>query len=131
MIRRPPRSTLFPYTTLFRSHRFVGGPGGPGDLGERIGRRDGEARERVARAVEALRSLGDAVVPRIPRHFDGRRASPQLLEAAAVLLADRADALEGAVRGLGPAAGRPTEPRAVRRHRSGDEAQLQDRKSVV
>src|SRR5258708_25693119 len=22
MIRRPPRSTLFPYTTLFRSHRF-------------------------------------------------------------------------------------------------------------
>src|SRR3712207_8629164 len=27
MIRRPPRSTLFPYTTLFRSHRVraVGG----------------------------------------------------------------------------------------------------------
>src|SRR2546426_3597240 len=23
MIRRPPRSTLFPYTTLFRSHRFI------------------------------------------------------------------------------------------------------------
>src|SRR6266404_7433022 len=23
MIRRPPRSTLFPYTTLFRSHTFV------------------------------------------------------------------------------------------------------------
>src|SRR2546422_7842842 len=28
MIRRPPRSTLFPYTTLFRSH-------GPDDLDER------------------------------------------------------------------------------------------------
>src|SRR5258708_28213105 len=27
MIRRPPRSTLFPYTTLFRSH--------PGGIGER------------------------------------------------------------------------------------------------
>src|SRR2546422_2916404 len=29
MIRRPPRSTLFPYTTLFRSHRALGkrGPG--------------------------------------------------------------------------------------------------------
>src|SRR2546422_1893980 len=27
MIRRPPRSTLFPYTTLFRSH-----PGGGADL---------------------------------------------------------------------------------------------------
>src|SRR3712207_7356402 len=24
MMRRPPRSTLFPYTTLFRSNRFVG-----------------------------------------------------------------------------------------------------------
>src|SRR2546426_9258152 len=29
MIRRPPRSTLFPYTTLFRSRRFD--RGGPGD----------------------------------------------------------------------------------------------------
>src|SRR3712207_8413134 len=28
MIRRPPRSTLFPYTTLFRS--FAPLPGGPG-----------------------------------------------------------------------------------------------------
>src|SRR5258708_10306336 len=28
MIRRPPRSTLFPYTTLFRS--CLGGGGGPG-----------------------------------------------------------------------------------------------------
>src|SRR3989449_2165456 len=25
MIRRPPRSTLFPYTTLFRSHLILGG----------------------------------------------------------------------------------------------------------
>src|SRR3712207_8754376 len=25
MIRRPPRSTLFPYTTLFRSHNLPGG----------------------------------------------------------------------------------------------------------
>src|SRR3712207_7067676 len=24
MIRRPPRSTLFPYTTLFRSHKAMG-----------------------------------------------------------------------------------------------------------
>src|SRR3712207_7543226 len=27
MIRRPPRSTLFPYTTLFRSDRNILGPG--------------------------------------------------------------------------------------------------------
>src|SRR3712207_7153828 len=28
MIRRPPRSTLFPYTTLFRSQQRPGQPGG-------------------------------------------------------------------------------------------------------
>src|SRR3712207_7797869 len=28
MIRRPPRSTLFPYTTLFRSEENLGGAGG-------------------------------------------------------------------------------------------------------
>src|SRR3712207_7240957 len=28
MIRRPPRSTLFPYTTLFRSRALVPGEGG-------------------------------------------------------------------------------------------------------
>src|SRR2546430_11480255 len=27
MIRRPPRSTLFPYTTLFRSMQWSAGPG--------------------------------------------------------------------------------------------------------
>src|SRR5438309_7565500 len=30
MIRRPPRSTLFPYTTLFRSHRGSGRRERPG-----------------------------------------------------------------------------------------------------
>src|SRR3989441_9541356 len=30
MIRRPPRSTLFPYTTLFRSHRRAQRPRLPG-----------------------------------------------------------------------------------------------------
>src|SRR2546427_6123374 len=34
MIRRPPRSTLFPYTTLFRSLH----PQGEGDLGARMQR---------------------------------------------------------------------------------------------
>src|SRR5260221_8358184 len=29
MIRRPPRSTLFPYTTLFRSERLLQGKGIP------------------------------------------------------------------------------------------------------
>src|SRR2546422_10396694 len=36
MIRRPPRSTLFPYTTLFRSQRIarqIDGEGGGGSAG--------------------------------------------------------------------------------------------------
>src|SRR3712207_7738397 len=41
MIRRPPRSTLFPYTTLFRSalEEPAGGDAGPGldDLGDVVG----------------------------------------------------------------------------------------------
>src|SRR3712207_8375236 len=32
MIRRPPRSTLFPYTTLFRSHAQWPGTGSAGTL---------------------------------------------------------------------------------------------------
>src|SRR2546425_6747740 len=44
MIRRPPRSTLFPYTTLFRS------------LSAAIGEHDGEAAARIGRRV--ARDLG-------------------------------------------------------------------------
>src|SRR2546430_13366295 len=40
MIRRPPRSTLFPYTTLFRSHRFEHRRGSRKNaLGHEMGRR--------------------------------------------------------------------------------------------
>src|SRR3712207_8064928 len=38
MIRRPPRSTLFPYTTLFRSGVADGVPGGAGGGGVGRGR---------------------------------------------------------------------------------------------
>src|SRR2546430_16342658 len=47
MIRRPPRSTLFPYTTLFRSGPGEpGGPGGPALLGNAAATGE-EARQRV------------------------------------------------------------------------------------
>src|SRR2546426_5939140 len=57
MIRRPPRSTLFPYTTLFRSDLAVGvvGIGLNGERGRRdeaaaVGRRlDGDGGRRVRR----------------------------------------------------------------------------------
>src|SRR3989442_10233430 len=47
MIRRPPRSTLFPYTTLFRSHA---------DL--RRVQVDGEVRDRVGQGGGALHRGG-------------------------------------------------------------------------
>src|SRR3712207_8083645 len=56
MIRRPPRSTLFPYTTLFRSHRGAGLVLGLGRRGAQV-RRDDGVREREQRAVGA-RLLG-------------------------------------------------------------------------
>src|SRR2546426_7610892 len=54
MIRRPPRSTLFPYTTLFRS------PPGQGSQAPRLdarraGRADGSSNFRLAARGEASR----------------------------------------------------------------------------
>src|SRR3712207_7572404 len=66
MIRRPPRSTLFPYTTLFRSeylHVLVGpGPQGAGPSGHLLvqqERLDAWADARVVRVAEA-HEPGDA-----------------------------------------------------------------------
>src|SRR2546422_8032062 len=41
MIRRPPRSTLFPYTTLFRSRLVLAGAGADGDGARRLDRHEG------------------------------------------------------------------------------------------
>src|SRR2546429_6548732 len=49
MIRRPPRSTLFPYTTLFRSP----GPDGDGERG-----RSRRLRDRRARGQRVVRPRG-------------------------------------------------------------------------
>src|SRR2546422_8174067 len=49
MIRRPPRSTLFPYTTLFRSRQQ-----------ERFDARDGAARERHIRRGRPLGDDGES-----------------------------------------------------------------------
>src|SRR5260221_6433736 len=72
MIRRPPRSTLFPYTTLFRSQRVeVGG------AGRRRHERDVDAREprqRIfhrAAPFRRVRLLGE-VRPLRLRLFDDR-----------------------------------------------------------
>src|SRR3989449_1629953 len=58
MIRRPPRSTLFPYTTLFRSpvHVFVGHAGG-GFVEQHHLRVERERRRDLERALAAVRQL--------------------------------------------------------------------------
>src|SRR5687767_15333101 len=55
MIRRPPRSTLFPYTTLFRSHQRLGA----GELDRLDGRRRRPRREGRRRR-RRRRRRGDA-----------------------------------------------------------------------
>src|SRR3712207_9573050 len=59
MIRRPPRSTLFPYTTLFRSHRARVHPG---------------LEDRVARPAQLL--------PRLLREVRSGLRPHHVLEAA-------------------------------------------------
>src|SRR3712207_7993913 len=72
MIRRPPRSTLFPYTTLFRSdtgRAASGVPGGVQDHPDRAGQPVEDARQVLAgAAAEVEQAAGRAVVPRA----DGR-----------------------------------------------------------
>src|SRR5260370_15416879 len=60
MIRRPPRSTLFPYTTLFRSHRLsaarlagwqpvsAAGRGIASELARRLGDADSRSEEHTS-----------------------------------------------------------------------------------
>src|SRR2546425_7646808 len=50
MIRRPPRSTLFPYTTLFRSRPHPERP----DAGQALGRAHVEIRPRHRQPGDAL-----------------------------------------------------------------------------
>src|SRR3712207_7206217 len=60
MIRRPPRSTLFPYTTLFRSHRHAveprGAQGGRVQQPQGAPRPRAQTRRRVGGAEELARA---------------------------------------------------------------------------
>src|SRR2546422_6619616 len=58
MIRRPPRSTLFPYTTLFRSSRETVVPAVRQTAGEPALELGGELRECLPVRVVLLRPLG-------------------------------------------------------------------------
>src|SRR5256886_8463480 len=55
MIRRPPRSTLFPYTTLFRSMIYTAGqiPTDPA-TGQVVGRSTAEQTDQVMKNLRAI-----------------------------------------------------------------------------
>src|ERR1039458_8456566 len=120
MIRRQPRSTLFPYTTLFRSRD---GPGGPGEvrggaeaLQGRAGRDQEESRGERARAGREVEGGGPpaARAPRLREHgyaFPGvdRARSDRRSDAPEVRVvrvdgrrADRPRPLRKGVPGLNP-----------------------------
>src|SRR2546423_14618695 len=65
MIRRPPRSTLFPYTTLFRSLRGTGRLAGTGVV-------DVEGVRHTAQHI-VVATGADPIVPPVPglRELDG------------------------------------------------------------
>src|SRR2546430_13624837 len=65
MIRRPPRSTLFPYTTLFRSHPH-----------EAIGHLCLHVARKLHRVVERLFAVFQSVFHRVANRF--RHLSPEL-----------------------------------------------------
>src|ERR1035441_3799642 len=87
MMRRPPRSTLFPYTTLFRSG--TRGEEAPGLVPRVAAGRPALAAERDRRTVSGLRRSGGAVGDRflqlrpapgsvgecLPRRGPGRRGT--------------------------------------------------------
>src|SRR2546426_11465989 len=76
MIRRPPRSTLFPYTTLFRSHaarevrrgcRDLAGPEPPGDLArDEIGEGPADVDADAASHVAPSTAPHPSTAPRVP-----------------------------------------------------------------
>src|SRR2546425_11769530 len=77
MIRRPPRSTLFPYTTLFRSLRFV--EVARRHLDDVLAARPREPEPVPPHGLDVLRPLADQrhVVPRLrqePTHHAVDRA---------------------------------------------------------
>src|SRR3989449_11431822 len=102
MIRRPPRSTLFPYTTLFRSvslrprlrarHRAEDDPGGPErpDVRRHFpvgpadggGRRDDPAGDRALHLSAALHGRG----PHGGRRPGGGKIGPQVARGASEAL---------------------------------------------
>src|SRR5258708_15394274 len=84
MIRRPPRSTLFPYTTLFRSQQ------------------DAQARN-LARVPQDLEDAGEQAARRIDRKSTRLNSSHQIISYAVFCLKKKNSPVLGEERGLASA----------------------------
>src|SRR2546425_2591921 len=71
MIRRPPRSTLFPYTTLFRSDR-------PRELGARFGDRGEDRLLLFGVALHRFDEVGDEVGAPLQLHLRSEEHTSEL-----------------------------------------------------
>src|SRR2546427_9454889 len=81
MIRRPPRSTLFPYTTLFRSHRFrQHGDGAAGRGCGSIGLRESDSGwNRLCHDVESRSDRDTLTTPRSEEHTSELQSQSNLV----------------------------------------------------
>src|SRR2546430_13657313 len=88
MIRRPPRSTLFPYTTLFRSTELLAASGG-GRLFHIVSRGERELleRRRSEEHTSELQSQSNLVCRLLPEKK--KRKAKRLLTVHALRRADR------------------------------------------
>src|SRR5258705_3590871 len=64
MIRRPPRSTLFPYTTLFRSHQLLECPQVSSGGDDRVGLDPAAVLQHDVAALEGAHREHDRDAPR-------------------------------------------------------------------
>src|SRR5690349_25100719 len=79
MSRHPPRTTLFPYTTLFRSGEGAGAAGGGG----RGGSGGGDPAERQARMMERFKSMSPDEQKQFIARMKDRGADTSAFEKAA------------------------------------------------
>src|SRR5438445_12737693 len=83
MIRRPPSSTLFPYTTLFRSDESARVPGGVGHRGHvavGIVTQSPHAAERIGGAHQLVRAWVVLEARRLPERVGAGEHEPLTVE---------------------------------------------------
>src|SRR2546429_6054306 len=101
MIRRPPRSTLFPYTTLFRSRTAPARAAPPASSGSRRSPRRSEKRRRARarRAVSTDRETGRsaAAAPAVRRSEEHTSELQSRLHLVCRLLLEKKKTIEQTV----------------------------------